>query len=336
MMSATVSPDIALSAATTHDSRSVTVDYSISGADVSKPIVFRVDRSATPTLGADGVVVGVMDVSSTTRDAAGISATAKGTHELTFALPGGLPPDPKQPFVVVTADPDNTIAESSKSDNEAEFRTYVIGVVTHGGLQDKKFDRTGVPWANTLADKMTSEGYDAVIPFNWVAVSGHAGAAAEVAPKLEAMIVQAASRFPSDAPVDIHFVGHSEGAVVNSQALLEMNQAGLPQNVKAGYLKMTMIDPHAANNGVKGPQYSVAEGPLGWLAKQEIINYQSRAQDPPVIVPPNVQDAEVFYQHTPELQVGTNNGLYNLWGQVPIHGDANYYDLTAKGVSHAG
>ena len=138
-----------------------------------------------------------------------------------------------------------------------------------------------------------------MIPFNWVGVSNHPGSAAAGGAELESMILEAAAQFPADAPVDLHFIGHSEGAVVNSQALLRMNQAGLPANLKAGYIKMTMLDPHAANNGVLGPQYSVGEGPLGWLAKQEINAYQSKAQDPPVIVPPNVQDAEVFYQHTP-------------------------------------
>src|SRR5205823_13733034 len=51
----------------------------------------------------------------------------------------------------------------------------------------------------------------------------------------------------------------------------------------------------------------------------------------------NVADAEVFYQHTPVTQThGSNHGIYNLWGQVPVHGEAHYFDLTGPGISHSG
>jgi hypothetical protein len=56
-----------------------------------------------------------------------------------------------------------------------------------------------------------------------------------------------------------------------------------------------------------------------------------------VFVPSDVQDAEVFYQHTPvRLSGGSNHGIYNLWGQVPVEGAASYFDLTARGISHSG
>ncbi len=150
------------------------------------------------------------------------------------------------------------------------------------------------------------------------------------------MILEAACPLPANAVVDLHFIGHSEGAVVNSQALIRLDQAGLPPNLQAGFIQMTMLDPHSANNAVKGPQYSVGEGPLGWIAKMEINAYQSKADDPLVVVPANVQEADVFYQHTPVQEAETNDGLYNLWGQVPVIGGANYFDITAPGVSHAG
>src|SRR5205823_3548408 len=61
-----------------------------------------------------------------------------------------------------------------------------------------------------------------------------------------------------------------------------------------------------------------------------------KAKDPAVVVPEGVDDTEVFYQHTPVSQAQTNHGLYNLWGQVPVHGPAHYFDLTGPGISHAG
>ena len=189
-----------------------------------------------------------------------------------------------------------------------------------------------------MAKSLKADGYDAVIPFNWVAESNTAGAAAKQAPRLVKMILAKASEFPAGAPVDLHFIGHSEGTVVNSQAiqLLNKHNAWTP-GLKAGYLKVTMLDPHAANNGVRGQQYSVSNGLLGAVARGEINAFQSKAKDPAVVVPSNVQDAEVFYQHTPVAKSGgSNDGVYNLWGQVPVHGPASYFNLTAPGISHAG
>jgi hypothetical protein len=58
-------------------------------------------------------------------------------------------------------------------------------------------------------------------------------------------------------------------------------------------------------------------------------------------VPANVDAAEVFFQHTPIAHAtGSNHGIYNLWGQVPVRvqGDVpvKYYDLTGLGTSHGG
>jgi hypothetical protein len=67
-----------------------------------------------------------------------------------------------------------------------------------------------------------------------------------------------------------------------------------------------------------------------------IDSFQSKANDPLPVVTPNVQQAEVFFQHTPVSQAQTNDGIYNLWGQVPVKGNAEYFNLTASGVSHSG
>ena len=55
-----------------------------------------------------------------------------------------------------------------------------------------------------------------------------------------------------------------------------------------------------------------------------------------MFVPDNVDDAEVFYQHTPVSEAQSNGGIYNLWGQVPVHGPAHYFDITGPGISHSG
>jgi hypothetical protein len=159
------------------------------------------------------------------------------------------------------------------------------------------------------------------------------------------MIRKAANRFPANQPVDLELIGHSEGAVVNSQALLRLS-ANMPPALAAGYIRVTMLDPHAANNGVPGQQYSVARGPLGWVAEGSIDSYQSRAKDPRPVVSRDVDDVEVFYQHTPSSRAhGVNLETYNLWGQVPVHESAaaaaaavpvHYFNLTAAGATHGG
>jgi hypothetical protein len=333
-------PNIALVSATTSDSRSVTFDYTISGAAVAQPIAFTVYRSATSQMNSGAEQVGSVVVNPAgpggpTLDTSGNPATAVGAHEITVALPGGLPPLPAEPYVVVAANGAQGVTESNDT---ASFRTYVIGVITHGGVQPKSWKVGGPPWEHQMAKSLRAQGYDAVIPFNWVAASNHAGSAARQAPGLVNEILATASEFPAGAPVDLHLIGHSEGTVVNSMAVQLLNRTGAwTPGLKAGYLKMTMLDPHPANNGGSTPQYSVSNGLLGVIARDEINAFQSKAKDPPVFVPANVQDAEVFYQHTPVDQSGgSNHGIYNLWGRVPVLGAASYFNLTAPGISHSG
>jgi Bacterial Ig-like domain len=74
---------------------------------------------------------------------------------------------------------------------------------------------------------------------------------------------------------------------------------------------------------------------LGGLARAIVTNYQAEAKDPPVIIPSVVDAAEVFFEHSQ----ATANGIYNLWGQVPVKSDGpvvHYYNLTDMGVTHSG
>jgi hypothetical protein len=252
---------------------------------------------------------------------------------------GGLTINPMHPYVIVQANPDGTLHELNGANDTASFRVYTVGVITHGGIQPSSWKAAGPPWERMMAANLKQQGYDEVIAYNWVADSGHAGAAAKQAPRLVNDVVQAAAQLPQGAPVDVHFIGHSEGTVVNSMAVEQLDQEGWPAGMKAGYLKVTMLDPHAASNGVAGPQFSVSHGLLGWVARGEITRYQSQAKDPVPVFTANVDSAEVFYQHTPVgMTHGSNNGIYNLWGQVPVKSavPVAYFNLTAPGISHAG
>lgn len=347
----TALPDVRIVAATTHDSRSVSFTYDVVNAPLSAPVTIGVYRSAEPAFGPDAIPVGSwrIDPGAVTLDQAGQPAGAEGTHPMTLALAGGLAPNPDHPYVLVVADPTHQLAGSSAAnpaDHTAEFRTHVIGVVTHGGVQPKEW-KHGPLWERQMAAGLRQQGYDAVIPFNWVAQSNHPGAAAQVAPRLAHEVAAAASRFPADEPVDVHFIGHSEGAVVNSLAIVRL-QTEAPLQEQAGYVEETMLDPHGATNAFPGPQYSIAPGIVGALAKSAITQFQGRANDPVPFVPRSVDSAQVFFQHTPVSEAQSKFAWQgtiprapiaspeNVWGQVPVVGQASYFDLTGPGISHAG
>ncbi len=337
-----------MDSASTSDSKSVTFEYDVLNADPGQSVDFGVFRSADARFDASDTAVGLATVTDAstgpgapTLDDAGQPATAEGHHRLTVPLPGGLPLNPEHPYVLVVADPAHKLNGVVESQDTASFRKYTIGVVTHGGIQPKSW-KYGVPWELRMAQSLRAEGYDAVIPYNWVLESTHAGAAAKQGPRLGRGILNVVEeRVPAGEPVDLHFIGHSEGTVVNSLAIRYVEKHDTPQ-IQEGFLKDTLLDPHAANNDAPGGrQYSVAKGFIGTVARWFIDGYQAKAKDPLPVISASVDQAEVFFQHTPiDDAKGSNDGLYNLWGQVPVpvQGDVpvRYYNLTGEGISHGG
>jgi hypothetical protein len=334
-------PIVAIDSATTIDSKSVTIEYKVNAPiDAATPLQFGVYRSSDGQFDSSDALVDTYrlvppvatSVQPPTLDQADQSATAVGTHELTILLPQGLPPYPEKPYVLVVADPSSPSA-TAEPGQTASFRVYTIGIVTHGGIQDPNW-KHGPPWQLETAYMMRHEGYDAVIAFNWVSQTNTPGAAIKQSPRLARMILAAASKFPANSPVDLEFIGHSEGTVVNTYAIARLQTQMTPQ-LDAGFIKDTLLDPHAANNHVaSGKQISYA-GPLGGLAHMIITSYQGKSNDPPAYFPAVVDEAQVFYQHSPAKA----SAIYNLWGQVPVKSDGplvHYYSLTAAGATHSG
>jgi hypothetical protein len=327
--------------AVTSDSRSVTANYRIdSTASGSEPLQFGVYRSSDSQFNPADTLLGTWTSSiqgagaaGSLQDNSGQSATLPGTHELTIPLPGGLPPDPRNPYVLVVADPGASTAATNPQQT-ASFRTYVIGVVTHGALINPSW-KHGPPWQLQTATILKRQGYDAVIPFNWASESSKPGHAASQGLRLARQVLATAGRFPATAVVDLHFIGHSEGAVVNTQAIVALD-SDMTSQLAAGFIEDTLLDPHAANNNVPG-QASASAGLLGALSRLMVTSYQARANDPPVFIPRGVDLAQVFYQHNPASRHG---GIYNLWGQVPVPNLSGnpvaYYNLTAAGAIHSG
>ncbi|WP_422929449.1 Ig-like domain-containing protein [Singulisphaera sp. PoT] len=333
-------PAVVMGSATTKDSHGVTIDYNVTTPpDAQHPLMFSVYRSADATLSADDTPVGSETLvlpgqGTATLDDSGQVASAVGHHQLTIPLPDGLPLNPEHPYVLVTANAPQAL-ESGDTSATASFRVYTIGVVTHGGIQNTSW-KNGPPWQLQTAYLMQTEGYDEVLPFNWVQYSNTAGDAVKQVPRLYSQLMKLVDRFPSDAVVDLHLIGHSEGTMINSQLLLKLGK-DMPSQLQTGWIENTLLDPHSANTGGPGTQYSVAGNPLGWIAKGLLDSYQSKAKDPLVVVPDFVDQAQVFYQQTPASKDhGTNGHIYNLWGQVPVKGKADYFNLTAAGATHSG
>jgi hypothetical protein len=336
-------PAIVMDSVSTLDSRGVTIEYDVRNGDLGQPFELGVYRSADDRFDPTDPTVDTVTVGgpgTPTLDDNGLSPLAQGHHRLTFSLPGGLPPNPEHPYVLAVADPSRALNGGSEQQDTVSFRKYVIGVLTHGGFQSKSA-KQGAPWALEMGHSLRAQGYDVVIPYNWVSESRTPGAAAKQGPRVARLVELAASHAPEGEPVDLHFIGHSEGTVVNSVAIryLETHETG---PLAAGYLKATLLDPHAANNNAPGGrQYSVGNGLLGDLARWIIDGYQQKAKDPLPVIWGNVDSAEIFYQHTPiSAAKGSNDGIYNLWGQVPVPVRGNvpvrYYNLTGVGISHTG
>jgi hypothetical protein len=334
-------PAIQMLSATTVDSKSVTIEYQVNQPPgAADPITFGIYRSSDAEYSASDPLAGTFTVTApggpagqgaVTLDSSGQAAAAPGIHQLVIPLPQGLPPYPEKPYVLVVADP-GSASVTSPPGQTASFRTYTIGIVTHGGIQDPSW-KHGPTWELEMDYLMRHEGFDAVIAYNWVLQSSTPGAAIKQSPRLARMILDTASRFPANDPVDLDFIGHSEGTVVNTYALVTLEGAMTPQ-LKAGYIVDTLLDPHAANNNLPGQQISF-RGPLAGLAHMIVTNYQNEANDPPPFFPSVVNEAQVFFQHTP----ATSGGIYNLWGQVPVRTAGpvvHYYNLTDMGVTHSG
>src|SRR5262249_18002828 len=133
---------------------------------------------------------------------------------------------------------------------------------------------------------------------------------------------------------DLEFIGHSEGTVVNTYAIVKLSSEMTPE-LKSGFIEDTLLDPHAANNGLATGQQISYAGVLAGLAQDIVTHYQAEAKDPPAFFPSIVDEAQVFYEHT----AATAGGIYNLWGQVPVQSNGplvHYYNLTEMGVTHSG
>ncbi len=323
------SSSIELTYATTTDARTISVNYTINGGSLAgQNVSFNIYRSARYDSLGGAQLIGTATIPGS--DSADLSV---GTHtgiKLSLTAANGQPvtaltPNTALPFIVVVDNLDNS---------SASFQTHVLGVIAHGLEFDPflVFSDQVPQWETQMAADLKSDGYDDAIAFNWVRLSvlpfpfALTLASNLLYQQVVAEANQLAGQHPGDV-VDIHFIGHSRGAVVISEVLQDLVGTTDPA-LQGGYMEMTLLDPHPAN-----PAYSqFSAAPFVPYAKDLIAfvtTFEKLTLDPQVIIPSNVDQVQDFDQQTPAGQLGF---LLGAWGAFET---ANYSQVIDQLIEFA-
>jgi hypothetical protein len=325
--------------------------YKIQNADVPSPFQFAIWRSDTGHTSVPfdpenfdpnhDFFIGNATVPMSDRN--GNSSLSAGDHTVDLALAAGLVIDPKHPYVLVVANSDKAVVETDRTNNVQEFTKHVFAIVTHGFIPPIV---AGFPsdWVGSMDKALRAMGVDDVIEYDWSIAAGLpvSGVTIQEGQTLAFQVTSRAQQYDSHAAVDLLFIGHSRGAVVNNEALKRLSSLAAsgpyPAQLRAGYVQETMLDPHPAN--AQDNQYSVGPavtGPTGLLAQLVLTTFQALANDPSIVVPDIVNKAEVYYQHTTAgLAPAVAEQVLNLQGEVPAGIEpANVHSLTGFGVGHS-
>jgi hypothetical protein len=129
-------PDLQMTFATTTDSRTLSVNYTISGASLAgQNLNFNIYRSGAYDSLSGAQLIGTATIPGS--DSADLSVGSHQGVKLSLTAPNGQPltsltPNTALPFVDVVANPNNTTIENPSSNNTASFETHVLGVLAHG------------------------------------------------------------------------------------------------------------------------------------------------------------------------------------------------------------
>ncbi len=303
----------------------------------------------------------------------------------------GLPalrPDPTHEFVITTLDDDGALNPHDVYNTpQTEFRIWLVAAVAHGftarGVDAAStilnqgsllvtnsnfFSTDTVPWVDPMVSALMDNNYDYALPVHWEKLSnknepisgGELAAlrgyqlALEIAGMLpDKDVTSHLDGFdPEKDIVDVHFIGHSRGTVIISQALMDLNGSNtvfenynldnVPRWLKNGFQLMTLLDPHPANNEYSklDRNKSLDKNALSSLVAFGTTKFQSEAQDDIVVVPSNVWAAEDYYQKTAAKDAPGNENIVNLWGlSVDELEDESYvtiqeHNVTGNGIGH--
>lgn len=335
--------------ATTPDSRTLSVNYTISGTSFDgQNLSFNIYRSSGYNSLTGAQLIGTATIPAS--DSADLSLGSHTGVKLSLTDPNGQPltaltPNPALPFIVVVANSDGS---------SASFETHVLGVIAHGlEVDPMSWLLSQAPsWETQMAAALQQrDGYEAVLAFNWVRLSvlpfplAIQLAGSELYQQVLAEADQLAGQHPGDV-VDINFIGHSRGAVVISEVLQDLNGTSDPA-LRGGYLEMTLLDPHPANLSFSKFSWDFLV-PLSNDFAVLSAAFEMLALDPQVVVPPNVMQTQLFDQQTLAGQLGFHSPieiLLNLWGETasalpdqsaqPIE-EKSLTNVTASGIGLIG
>ncbi len=345
-------PDIVITSAQLQTATTVGFTYQTTGNP--GPFAVSVYRSADPNFDSGDPIVATTLVTT---------PSAPGGSPASIALGTEMPIDPARRYVLVVADPTQGITEANEGNNTSSFRKLALGAVTHG------YQPTGqMPgWVTASAAELRLDGYADAIPFDWALRSSlpvpnmATSAGVDLASRVRSLAAQLASQ-PTDV-IDVHFIGHSRGSVVISQALLSLQSNPGPTSLQLGYYTMTMLDPHPARNRgsliqglielANGTGVSTVGGfsfnPASWVSRSLAVAtlvFQAQVNDPEVVIAQNVDGAEVYRQQLPwHAQQSLPDRLlgFNLWAAPPSAILNPYsrpivlvFDVGASGIGHTG
>jgi hypothetical protein len=325
-------PKVVLTEVTTPNASSVTVDYSISGANVTSPLGFSVYRSDKPTLDASSTLIGSQTINPST-DPGDLKV---GAHAVTLLNGTNLPPNQALPYVVVVANPNGSVREAAGSVNAAYFRTFELGVLAHGGgtgieaVQNTSASENYFE-SDFAAELKAVDHYDDVIAYNWEDLDyiPAPGLAVEAGDRLYQQVVARADQLAAGHKgdvVDLHFISHSRGAVVTSQAMQDLLGTTDPA-LQGSYIKATFLDPHPANAATTNLLDTYL--PMNGLIMGHHSQILSAMNDPVfVVIPSNVKEAEVYWEHTDQSHMtlfhpvvdALAKTFYQPWGAGPSDG----------------
>jgi hypothetical protein len=328
---------LTLTKATTVDAQSIEVSYTLPQDDTTVPLRFDVYRSAGKVYDSSAQFIGTqtLDPASDPAD------LAQGSHTDVALLTGtSLPPNQSLPYIVVVADPLNALTADPNAVKTTYFRTWLLGVVSHGFLPPIPGVTATPAWETSMADALGRSGpavspdkYNDVIAFNWVATSGIPvpGQAVAAGNQLYFQVIAKADALAASHPgdvVDLHFIGHSRGTVVISVALQKLMGTTDPA-LKGSYIRATLLDPHPANAAT----ISLADAfpTTAAIVLPPYVAAELAQKDPQVDIPANVKVVDAYYQHSAFRDFVFSDRaefVLNVWGEGPSAGITSAVPIT--------
>lgn len=201
-----------------------------------------------------------------------------------------------------------------------------LTIITHGLVLPVPFIDSEPPsWTHSVRESLADRGLDSVV-FDWANESNNPspGWAEAAGDELFARIMWDLQLHTDVAPQNLHFIGHSRGTVVNSEAnrrLAHYQRAFEAIGAAVGDVQFTMLDPHPANNqpglSVNFPLLGLPKG-LALLAIERAFEAAASDADPEIWS--NVTWADSYFQRTPAVLVQpptSSDFIFNLWGYGP-------------------